>query len=264
MRRLNGNDTDSVNDNGNGKVNNNGNVNGDDNGGINSDTSTSSSTSLYSFSEITFFEVEVKLLTGRTHQIRLQLSAEGAPLVGDSRYEPVAGLLDNSHLDDLGVGVDLDIDLGVKSTSSAADTFSDAALDTPLDHTSSDHTSLDQLSEPHTSFSGCHRRIQRRRHGDGSGLFGRQPKGVVGLHCKSIEFTVATAAVAAAAAEGREGSSSTTTIATSAAATTNSSSGHIGHTEETLCLTSSCRAQYESELSRFPGPITSPEPWWRK
>ena len=40
------------------------------------------------------FEVRLRLLTGRTHQIRLQLAALAAPLVGDSRYAPVSGLLD--------------------------------------------------------------------------------------------------------------------------------------------------------------------------
>lgn len=43
----------------------------------------------------TFFECIVELVTGRTHQIRLQFAAMGFPVVGDSRYVPVAGLLDN-------------------------------------------------------------------------------------------------------------------------------------------------------------------------
>lgn len=40
-----------------------------------------------------FFEVEVELVTGRTHQIRLQMAAVGAAIVGDTRYAPVSGRL---------------------------------------------------------------------------------------------------------------------------------------------------------------------------
>ena len=36
------------------------------------------------------FECTVELLTGRTHQIRAQLSAAGCPLLGDSLYQPLA------------------------------------------------------------------------------------------------------------------------------------------------------------------------------
>ncbi|KDD73878.1 hypothetical protein H632_c1764p1, partial [Helicosporidium sp. ATCC 50920] len=36
------------------------------------------------------YESRILLLTGRTHQIRAQLSAEGAPCVGDALYEPLA------------------------------------------------------------------------------------------------------------------------------------------------------------------------------
>lgn len=39
------------------------------------------------------YEWDVQLLTGRTHQIRLQFAALGCPVLGDTRYEPVAGLL---------------------------------------------------------------------------------------------------------------------------------------------------------------------------
>ncbi|XP_062161435.1 RNA pseudouridine synthase 6, chloroplastic [Alnus glutinosa] len=36
------------------------------------------------------YECKINLLTGRTHQIRAQLAAHGAPLVGDSMYMPAA------------------------------------------------------------------------------------------------------------------------------------------------------------------------------
>jgi len=42
----------------------------------------------------TLFESDISLLTGKTHQIRLQLSALGSPIIGDTRYHPVSGLLD--------------------------------------------------------------------------------------------------------------------------------------------------------------------------
>jgi 23S rRNA-/tRNA-specific pseudouridylate synthase len=43
-----------------------------------------------------YYECEVELVTGRTHQIRLQFAAIGSPILGDSRYEPAAGMLDDT------------------------------------------------------------------------------------------------------------------------------------------------------------------------
>ena len=42
------------------------------------------------------YECEIRLVTGRTHQIRLQFAAIGAAIIGDTRYSPVEGLLDHS------------------------------------------------------------------------------------------------------------------------------------------------------------------------
>lgn len=54
------------------------------------------------------YECEIRLITGRTHQIRLQLAALGASIIGDTRYNPVEGLLDCSR-DDEGVVVSADV-----------------------------------------------------------------------------------------------------------------------------------------------------------
>ena len=35
---------------------------------------------------ITFTRVEIELLTGRSHQIRVQMAGEGHPLLGDKKY----------------------------------------------------------------------------------------------------------------------------------------------------------------------------------
>ena len=41
-----------------------------------------------------YYECKVHLITGRTHQIRLQFANIGAPILGDTRYYPVRGLSD--------------------------------------------------------------------------------------------------------------------------------------------------------------------------
>lgn len=53
------------------------------------------------------YESYVKLITGRTHQIRLQFSAIGAPILDDSRYEPVRNLFHSEISDSHGDGSSL-------------------------------------------------------------------------------------------------------------------------------------------------------------
>jgi hypothetical protein len=46
------------------------------------------------------FEVEIELVTGRTHQVRAQLAALGFPILGDTLYAPMAGYLHDEGEDD--------------------------------------------------------------------------------------------------------------------------------------------------------------------
>ena len=79
---------------------------------------------LFGPSRLRVREVLIELVTGKTHQIRLQLASLGHPIVGDTRLIPAAGLLD----------------------------------------------------DPPSSF------------GDGSALFGPEPRSSIGLHCAGLEL----------------------------------------------------------------------------
>lgn len=57
----------------------------------------------------TAYESQVKLISGRTHQIRLSFAAEGCPVMLDSKYIPVAGRLFQQDVTGLSLGVDPEI-----------------------------------------------------------------------------------------------------------------------------------------------------------
>jgi hypothetical protein len=147
-----------------------------------------------------YYECEVELVTGRTHQIRLQFSAVGSPIVGDTRYEPVAGLLDDTgDVDEHFMGGSTAAAVVInenrlqekKRASSGAASASVFASDSdsayaPLHHkvavddtssVSSDRkssqlsTSTSTLTSTSLSDSSSSSFV-----GDGSGLFGPEPK----------------------------------------------------------------------------------------
>jgi RNA pseudouridylate synthase len=115
-----------------------------------------------------YFECKIRLITGRTHQIRLQFAAIGRPIVGDTRYEPVAGLLD-----------DLDDDLNnIDSTNSNSNSNSNSNRNSNSD--SSNYNNIDADDSERRSLLSSHTKV-----GDGSQLFGREPKRIA-LQCESL------------------------------------------------------------------------------
>ena len=120
-----------------------------------------------------YYESEIRLITGKTHQIRLQLSALGCPIVGDTRYEPVSGLLDDTN-DDSDDDDDRD-----RMNDNDRDSYRDSIYDE--DHNGNGDKNRDNQGSNIKNEKLKAKKIvmkagQDGKIGDGSGWFGREPK----------------------------------------------------------------------------------------
>ena len=107
------------------------------------------------------YESHIQLLTGKTHQIRLQLAALNAAIIGDVQYIPVEGMFDTS--------------------------IATTTITNNYHKNGSDDSSSSSSNGNNNSSNSSKSSSRTKKHGDGTDIFGLKPDHI-GLHCSSFKI----------------------------------------------------------------------------